>query len=206
MGRRDARVKAQLTYESAGETPFGDPQYIATVEAPHPLAGKQFLLRSTANCDPSGKAPRDRWLIDGYPERPGFHEWHGAIGSHTIEKAIKQLAEYVDWLWTRERIYDAIEINVGGLRNAVDRFRDSFEGISALDYEKEWQTVVDEVHRIQTILAELADIRHAYTPHGHPCCGEARGPRPDRIARCGGPRICSDCARAAAIMHGQERP
>lgn len=42
---------------------------------------------------------------------------------------------------------------------------------------------------------------HGWTRHGHRCCDQATGPRPPRVARCGGPAICRDCAADAAVRH-----
>lgn len=42
---------------------------------------------------------------------------------------------------------------------------------------------------------------HGWTEHGHRCCDQATGPRPARVARCGGPRICKECAIDAAHRH-----
>lgn len=42
---------------------------------------------------------------------------------------------------------------------------------------------------------------HGWTRHGHRCCDQATGPRPGRVARCGGPAICRECAADAAIRH-----
>lgn len=45
--------------------------------------------------------------------------------------------------------------------------------------------------------------RHGFTAHGHHCCALAPvGERPNRVARCGGPRLCRDCQKSAAVMHG----
>lgn len=42
---------------------------------------------------------------------------------------------------------------------------------------------------------------HGWTRDGHRCCDQAAGPRPPRVARCGGPAICRECASDAAIRH-----
>lgn len=42
---------------------------------------------------------------------------------------------------------------------------------------------------------------HGWTQHGHRCCDQATGPRPARVARCGGPVLCRECAADAAIRH-----
>ncbi len=42
---------------------------------------------------------------------------------------------------------------------------------------------------------------HGWTRHGHRCCDQATGTRPARVARCGGPAICRECATDAAIRH-----
>ena len=45
---------------------------------------------------------------------------------------------------------------------------------------------------------------HAWTTHGHSCCDQPGPPvaaRPQLIARCGGPAICTKCATDAAAIH-----
>lgn len=43
---------------------------------------------------------------------------------------------------------------------------------------------------------------HGNTPHGHPCCPLADRTPAAAVSRCGGPRMCRTCMRAAAGMHG----
>lgn len=49
--------------------------------------------------------------------------------------------------------------------------------------------------------AKQAQPVHGWTSHGHKCCHQATGPRPDAIARCGGPGLCKTCGPETARMH-----
>lgn len=51
-------------------------------------------------------------------------------------------------------------------------------------------------------------MKHRWTHHGHACCKEMSGPRPEKmvIARCGGPGICKPCALDAARVHLDDSP
>jgi hypothetical protein len=49
-------------------------------------------------------------------------------------------------------------------------------------------------------------MSHRWTTHGHACCPDAplaESTRPQVVARCGGPAICTACAVEAGAAHSQ---
>lgn len=146
---------AELTHEVIGTTDFGDPKVVVTVAGPHPKEGFQLLLTSTESMDHMAATKADTgkvtWLVDSYPppER-GRADWHGSARAATLEDALAQVAEHVDWLTRRDEVCDRVE--TGGLSEHLDRFQRGLYETSAIDYEEEWQLILAEVARIDLIM------------------------------------------------------
>jgi hypothetical protein len=154
-------MKALVTHEIIGQTLFGDPEILVTVLEPHPKAGFQLLLRSTASMDHMSKklaeTGKTTYLAYGYPDpdSPRHHGWHGAVEEATLEGALADIAGYVDWLWRREQVRDAADTME--LTEALDRFNRGLWENSAIDYEQEWARVKTEVARIELALKGWRD-------------------------------------------------
>lgn len=152
-------MTATVTHEQIGTTQYGDPEILITVEAPHPKAGFQLLLRSTASMDHMAKELAETgltsYLVYPWPEPDRSTAWHGCTRDATLEGALTQIAGYVDWLWEREQVREGIE--TGGITEHLDRFWRGLWEDSAIDYKAEWRGVLEEVARINLLMAGLVD-------------------------------------------------
>ena len=139
-----------------GTTHFGDPKILVTVRGPHPKAGFQLLLKSTASMDHKAeqlaKTGKTSYLISSHPD-PHDRSWHGAVEGVTLANALSQVASYIDWMWEREQVRDTIE--TGGIQEHLERFGRGLWEDSAIDYKLEWQDLMNEVARVNLIMATL---------------------------------------------------
>lgn len=149
-------MKALVKHEVIGQTGFGDPEILVTVLEPHPKAGFQLLLRSTASMDHMSKkraeTGKTTYLVYEYPDPDGpqHRGWHGAVEDATLDGALADIAGYVDWLWRREQVRDAVDTM--DLKEALERFDRGLYENSAIDYEHEWGRVKAEVARVELAL------------------------------------------------------
>ena len=154
-----AAAKATLTHEQIGTTRFGDPEILVTVAAPHPKAGFQLLLRSTASMPHmsavTAATGKTSYLVYPWPEPDRAGPGHGATRDETLEGALRQIAGYVDWLWAREQVRERIE--VGALNDHLERFWRGLWEDNAIDYREQWHAAMEEVARIDLIMSAHAD-------------------------------------------------
>ena len=62
------------------------------------------------------------------------------------------------------------------------------------------ETILDE-EAVMAPSTSTAGWSHGYTRHGHSCCDLATGPRPNLVARCGGPGLCGECSADVVVKH-----
>lgn len=152
-------MKAQVSHEVVGTTSFGDPEIVVTVLEPHPKAGFQLLLRSTASMDhmttPQGQVD---WLVDEFPLREGgafSSRWHGTSRASSAEGAVELAREHVDWLWRREQFRE--NVFTTDLKERLERFDRGLWETNAIDYEEEWAHLLTEVARVTLSLKGVPD-------------------------------------------------
>lgn len=154
----ESKGTAPVSYEEVGRTSFGDPEILVTVLEPHPKAGFQLLMRSTASMDhlaeQRAKTGKTSYLVYPYPEPDRSTAWHGATRDTTLEGAIAQIAEYISWIWEREQIAELIDATQ--LRDHLDRFQNGLHEYSAVDYQAEWRSVLEEIARINLIMSGVS--------------------------------------------------
>lgn len=152
-------MSAPVTYEEVGRTQFGDPEIVVTFQEPHPKAGFQLLMRSTASMDHLAKqraeTGKTSYLVYPYPEPDRSTAWHGATRDETLEGAIAQIAEYIGWIWERDQVRDHLDTSM--LREHLSRFDSGLYEYSAIDYKAEWLLVLEEVARINLIMSGVTE-------------------------------------------------
>lgn len=152
-------MKALVKHEVIGQTAFGDPEILVTVLEPHPKAGFQLLLRSTASMDHMSKklaeTGKTTYLVYPYPDPDSRHHrgWHGACEDVTLEAAIGQIEGYIEWLHRREVLREKLW-DLGGLIDRAQRCQEGLWEDSAIDFEEEWKGVLEEVARVELLMKE----------------------------------------------------
>lgn len=154
-------MKALVKHEVIGQTGFGDPEILVTVLEPHPKAGFQLLMRSTASMDHMSKklaeTGKTTYLVYPYPN-PDNHStlYHGSCEDVTMEQAVGQIESYIDWLHHRELLREKLW-DLGGLISRAQRCQEGLWETNAIDFEEEWKGVLVEVARVEMLMKGWRD-------------------------------------------------
>lgn len=205
---------------TTGDTPAGEPGWNAT--STDRLIELAYGLLCSVKDQAAENEPGPGWLDAFATFTSLYHEW---IAQHPEDTCHRCGKPFIGWsapspLWNevmrggscaggpepyRGIICPSCFMHLAEQAGIATMWR-----VYATTVFRHLQTVTDDgrVWNPQTWLFEkpAGGMAHGFTPHGHPCCGQAPvGGRPRSVHRCGGATRCGQCAVWAQQIHdGQD--